>query len=36
VKIVQRFPILIRIDKDQDLQHELRPGISVEARVLVR
>jgi membrane fusion protein, multidrug efflux system len=26
VKIVQRFPIRIRIDRDQDPQHNLRPG----------
>jgi membrane fusion protein (multidrug efflux system) len=36
VKIVQRFPIRIRIDKDQDRRHDLRPGMSVEARVRVR
>jgi membrane fusion protein (multidrug efflux system) len=36
VKIVQRFPIRTRIDKDQDPQHELRPGMSVEATVRVR
>jgi membrane fusion protein (multidrug efflux system) len=36
VKIVQRFPVRIRIDKDQDPQHQLRPGMSVEATVRVR
>jgi membrane fusion protein (multidrug efflux system) len=33
---VQRFPIRIRIDQDQDPQHILRPGMSVEAKVRVR
>jgi len=36
VKIVQRFPIRIHIDSDQDPQHQLRPGMSVEAKVRVR
>jgi membrane fusion protein, multidrug efflux system len=36
VKIVQRFPIRIHIDTNQDPQHELRPGMSVEAQVRVR
>ena len=36
VKIVQRFPVRIRIDHDQDPQHDLRPGMSVEATVRVR
>lgn len=36
VKIVQRFPIRIRIDRNQDPQHNLRPGMSVEAKVRVR
>jgi len=36
VKIVQRFPIRIHIDQDQDPQHNLRPGMSVEATVRVR
>lgn len=36
VKIVQRFPIRIRIDQGQDPQHNLRPGMSVEATVRVR
>lgn len=36
VKIVQRFPIRVRIDQDQDPQHDLRPGMSVEATVRVQ
>jgi membrane fusion protein (multidrug efflux system) len=36
VKIVQRFPIRIRINNDQDTQHLLRPGMSVEATTSVR
>jgi membrane fusion protein (multidrug efflux system) len=36
VKVVQRFPVRIRIDRDQDPQHILRPGMSVEPRVTVR
>jgi membrane fusion protein (multidrug efflux system) len=36
VKIVQRFPIRIRIDPGQDEQHQLRPGMSVEAKVRIR
>jgi membrane fusion protein (multidrug efflux system) len=36
VKIVQRFPIRIRIDKNQDPQHRLRPGMSVECKVRVQ
>jgi membrane fusion protein, multidrug efflux system len=36
VKIVQRFPIRIHIDSDQDPQHQLRPGMSVETKVRVR
>jgi membrane fusion protein, multidrug efflux system len=36
VKIVQRFPIRIHIDPDQDPEHQLRPGMSVEAKVHVR
>jgi membrane fusion protein (multidrug efflux system) len=30
VKVVQRFPVRIRLDKDQDAEHLLRPGMSVE------
>jgi membrane fusion protein (multidrug efflux system) len=36
VKIVQRFPIRIRIDKGEDPNHDLRPGMSVEAKVRIR
>jgi membrane fusion protein, multidrug efflux system len=36
VKIVQRFPIRVRIDKGEDPNHDLRPGMSVEATVKVR
>ncbi|HEY4051227.1 MAG TPA: HlyD family secretion protein [Acidobacteriaceae bacterium] len=35
VKIVQRFPIRIRIANGEDPNHDLRPGMSVEARVKV-
>jgi membrane fusion protein (multidrug efflux system) len=36
VKVVQRFPVRIRLDKDQDTEHLLRPGMSVEPTVDVR
>ena len=36
VKVVQRFPVRIRLDKDQDSDHWLRPGMSVEPTVDVR
>ena len=36
VKVVQRFPVRIRLDKDQDPEHLLRPGMSVEPTVKVR
>jgi membrane fusion protein, multidrug efflux system len=36
VKVVQRFPVRLRFDKDQDPQHLLRPGMSVEPTVTVR
>jgi membrane fusion protein (multidrug efflux system) len=36
VKVVQRFPVRIRLNQDQDLQHALRPGMSVEPTVTVR
>ncbi|RXH57829.1 HlyD family secretion protein [Granulicella sibirica] len=36
VKIVQRFPVRIRLDRDQDPAHQLRPGMSAEASVKVR
>jgi membrane fusion protein (multidrug efflux system) len=35
VKVVQRFPVRIRLDKDQDSEHLLRPGMSVEPTVQV-
>jgi membrane fusion protein (multidrug efflux system) len=36
VKVVQRFPVRIRFDKNQDPEHMLRPGMSVEPSVKVR
>jgi membrane fusion protein (multidrug efflux system) len=33
VKVVQRFPVRIRLDKDQDAERLLRPGMSVEPTV---
>jgi membrane fusion protein, multidrug efflux system len=36
VKVVQRFPVRIRIDAGQDPQQLLRPGMSVEPRVRVQ
>jgi membrane fusion protein, multidrug efflux system len=36
VKVVERFPVRIRLDKDQDKEHMLRPGMSVEPTVDVR
>ena len=36
VKVVQRFPVRIRLDRDQDPEHLLRPGMSVEPKVTVR
>ena len=33
VKVVQRFPVRIRLNKDQDAEHMLRPGMSVEPTV---
>ena len=36
VKVVQRFPVRIRFNKDQDPEHLLRPGMSVEPKVKVR
>jgi membrane fusion protein (multidrug efflux system) len=36
VKVVQRFPVRIRFDKDQDQQRLLRPGMSVEPSVRIR
>ena len=36
VKVVQRFPVRIRFNKDQDPERLLRPGMSVEPTVSVR
>ena len=36
VKVVQRFPVRIRVNSNEDPQHLLRPGMSVEPRVKVR
>jgi len=36
VKVVQRFPVRIRVNQNEDPQHLLRPGMSVEPRVEVR
>ncbi len=36
VKVVQRVPVRIRIEKGQDQEHRLRPGMSVEPRVRVK
>jgi membrane fusion protein (multidrug efflux system) len=36
VKVVQRFPVRIRLNKDQDPEHWLRPGMSAEPTVEVR
>jgi membrane fusion protein, multidrug efflux system len=36
VKIVQRIPVRIRLDPQQDIEDHLRPGMSVEATVWLR
>ena len=36
VKVVQRVPVKIVLDKGQDKEHLLRPGMSVEATVITR
>lgn len=36
VKVVQRVPVRIRLDKDQDPNHLLRPGLSVVPTVFVK
>jgi membrane fusion protein (multidrug efflux system) len=36
VKVVQRMPVRLRLSKDQDPQHQVRPGMSVEPRVRVK
>jgi membrane fusion protein, multidrug efflux system len=33
VKVVQRVPVKIVLDANQDPEHRLRPGLSVYARV---
>ena len=35
VKIVQRFPVRVHIEQGQDPEHNLRPGMSVEAKVRI-
>ena len=36
VKVVQRVPVKIVFEKNQDPEHMLRPGMSVEAKVLIK
>jgi membrane fusion protein (multidrug efflux system) len=36
VKVVQRFPVRIRLNPNEDPEHMLRPGMSVEPQVKVR
>ena len=36
VKVVQRFPVRIRLDAGEDPQHVLRPGMSVEPTVTLQ
>ena len=36
VKVVQRFPVRIRLNPNEDPEHLLRPGMSVEPQVKVR
>jgi len=36
VKVVQRIPVRIELDKGQDPDHLLRPGMSVEVTVIVK
>ena len=36
VKVVQRIPVRIRFDKNQDPNHQLRPGMSVEPVVFTK
>jgi membrane fusion protein (multidrug efflux system) len=35
-KVIQRFPVRIRLNSHQDTEHMLRPGMSVEPTVDVR
>jgi membrane fusion protein, multidrug efflux system len=36
VKVVQRIPVKILLDEGQDAEHQLRPGMSVVAKVKVK
>jgi membrane fusion protein (multidrug efflux system) len=36
VKVVQRIPVRIRFDPNQDPNHQLRPGMSVEPTVFIK
>jgi len=36
VKVVQRIPVRLRLDEDQDPEHVLRPGMSVVVTVLTK
>lgn len=36
VKVVQRFPVRLRFEPNQDPQHRLRPGMSVEPKVWLK
>ncbi len=36
VKVVQRLPVRIRLNKGEDPEHRLRPGMSVEPKVWLR
>src|SRR5207253_10479842 len=36
VKVVQRVPVKIVLDEGQDADHQLRPGMSVVAKVKVK
>jgi membrane fusion protein (multidrug efflux system) len=36
VKVVQRIPVRIRINRGEDPNHMLRPGMSVEPTVFVK
>jgi membrane fusion protein, multidrug efflux system len=36
IKVVQRMPVRIRLDAEQDVSDRLRPGMSVEAKVWLR
>jgi membrane fusion protein (multidrug efflux system) len=36
VKVVQRIPVKIVLDPGENKDHELRPGMSVVPKVLIR